>query len=271
MNDILKYEVIPLLDIKYYLLIRELNKEINNLNLLGLPNRLKNEDIMIDTDFAKKYPDLILGKNINPFEYYFNYDGNHNWGAITDIKLSKKFLMKYLNEFDINVLYKILYNQILTEKIIEIIIQIIKQSYVYKENIEHIWTRILMRQKISESFIEKYIDDFKNNLEVWNEIFKLEFISSEFIIKHFHMFDTKKINSKVFYQKIPFELVDQYPDKINLINLYFFRNDLPKEFIFKYYKEFKNIIKWKDENLTIKDYEKLKQLILDDANDMILN
>lgn len=271
MNDILKYEVIPLLDIKSYLLIREINNEINNFNLLGLPNKLKHSDIMIDTDFAKKYPDLILGKNVNPFEYYFNYDGNHNWDSITDIKLSEKFLMKYIENFDSNDLYKILYNQILLEKNIDTIIQKIKDKNKYYENIENIWIRILKYQKISESFIEKYIDDFKNEISIWDEIFKLEIISPQFIIKYFHFFDTKEINSKVFYQKIPIELVKQFPDKINWKNIYFFRNDLPKELIFEYWKEFKFIFKWKDINMTIKDYEKLKQIIMDDANQMILN
>jgi hypothetical protein len=174
MNNILKYEIIPLLDIKNYFRIREINKNINNLILINLPKRLEKEDIIIDTEFAKKYKEYVLGKNVNTFEFYFQYNNYINWNNIVEIKLTEKFLLKYFHEFDTNTLYKILYTQPkLSESFVnKIVNKILFDSGIIIDNYikVHLIDRVIKNQKVFENFIEKYIDI---DIELdWNYIFE---------------------------------------------------------------------------------------------------
>ena len=172
----------------------------------------------------------------NPFdclEYYNNINGNkrlflvevfgevitkddksvtNKIKIVEEIKDVEKFFDENINKykFDWDIFLKL---QKLSESFIE----------KYIDNVN--WRHISIYQKLSEDFIEKHCDEVN-----WNCISRYQTLSEEFIEKYIDKVDWFYIS---IYQKLSEEFIEKYKDKVNWHNISIYQK-LSEEFIEKY-------------------------------------
>lgn len=98
--------IMSFLSIKKFICLRILNKEFNQYVLSNLPQKLENNDIIIDTDFARVYSKYVLSKNVSMVEYInpvmtTPLTKHQRTILIGREKLSEKFIRNHVEDFDL--------------------------------------------------------------------------------------------------------------------------------------------------------------------------
>lgn len=269
MENIIKYIIIPYLEIKNKIIIRQINKNIcNNLLLYFLDYNWFNYDLYLYTKNYKKYPNYQFIKLIEENKYLKSLD-NEIWSFVfCNIELNENFIIKYLNILKYNNFFKdllndIIYYQKLSEKFIidhfDLIInydllgelieyQKLSENFIEKYinfNTINMLNKILIWQQVSTNFLNKYINNF--NKECWNNIWEYQKVSEDFIEKYkntisddkwYYIWNNNKFSESFIENNIEFIKNKNTIHKSNYWYYILINNDLSDTFLEKYYDSF---------------------------------